>query len=587
MDDYTLMTTESMALVLNDNGCCIRHPSIRLKETDSNGDVYLKEACPLCQEEYSASQETLLKKRRELASQIESLEEEPPALTKGELSLEGLAGHMLHIQQMQDILMFQKEKEVLDLRKKVDEQQALLTEKSVEIALLKERMSTQKQEMEKELKSIKRAVAMDRERRRKTGGDETCADIRIDNLIVHGFSEDTSPREIHDIAAKAVQTKIKQHKKDHGRSDSTSTEDTPHATNGNSTGVAMAVAGTAAAVASSPPPSPKKKEEKESLSPRQPNRYESKGEVPATLPESTEKEEVPMDQETSRVKALAQELNRKESLEFVPPNDRGAPATFKPKNRTVENRAVNIECIPDNVGVGIKVPDDEEEVASLDNEPEMKLPAAGGVAKVPDDMWENDDTVESEEDDAFDVPEDLEHVPGNLPAKKKSSPSSSFKKPGPLMAHLMETKAAAMVHPNERRKDPLEESIGTLKPPGTFQPPSNALPSVSDLPPDGGARGRGPIDEFEIDEEAPPKVPLEEQVTLGSAFVTDRFEPRIAGGPGEVEGEDEGTIGQNTAGPTVASSTYGEDRMVVKDQLLLDPYGDKGKQQITCGLLCP
>jgi hypothetical protein len=248
---------------------------------------------------------------------------------------------------------------------------------------------------------------------------------------------------------------------------------------------------------------------------------------------------------------------------------------------------MDIEYIPDNVGVGIKVPDDEEEVASLENEPEMNLSEAGGVAKIPDELWENDDTDESEEDDAFDVPDDLGHVPGNLPAKKKSSPLSSFKKPGPLTAHLMETKAAAMEHPNARRNDPLEASIGSLKPPGTFQPASNALPTVSDLPPDGGARGRGPIDEFEIDEGAPPKVPLEEQVTLGSAFVTDRFEPRIAGGPGELEGEDEGTIGQNTAGPTVASSTYGEDRMVVKDQLLLDPYGDKGKQQITCGLLCP
>ena len=74
-------------------------------------------------------------------------------------------------------------------------------------------------------------------------------------------------------------------------------------------------------------------------------------------------------------------------------------------------------------------------------------------------------------------------------------------------------------------------------------------------------------------------------MTIGSAFIntSDRFEPRIAGGPEELEGEDEGTIGQYTAGPTVASSTYGEDRMVVKDQLLLDPYGDKGKQKtIVC-----
>ena len=88
------MTTESMALVLNDDGCCIRHPTIRLKETDSNGDVYLKEACPKCQEEYAASQTSLLEKRRQLNVQLEELQQEPPALVKNEVSLENLAGHM-------------------------------------------------------------------------------------------------------------------------------------------------------------------------------------------------------------------------------------------------------------------------------------------------------------------------------------------------------------------------------------------------------------------------------------------------------------------------------------------------------------
>jgi hypothetical protein len=70
----------------------------------------------------------------------------------------------------------------------------------------------------------------------------------------------------------------------------------------------------------------------------------------------------------------------------------------------------------------------------------------------------------------------------------------------------------------------------------------------------------------------PPVVPLTEQVTIGTLEdypPSSKFKPRTFAA-------DEGTVGQTTVGPSVATSTYGEDRQLVTNKLLLDPYGDKG-----------
>jgi hypothetical protein len=57
------MTTESMALVLNEDGCCVRHPSIKLKDYyNENGDIFLEETCPECQAEFQSTQQALLRK---------------------------------------------------------------------------------------------------------------------------------------------------------------------------------------------------------------------------------------------------------------------------------------------------------------------------------------------------------------------------------------------------------------------------------------------------------------------------------------------------------------------------------------------
>lgn len=73
-----------------------------------------------------------------------------------------------------------------------------------------------------------------------------------------------------------------------------------------------------------------------------------------------------------------------------------------------------------------------------------------------------------------------------------------------------------------------------------------------------------------------PMVPVQEQISLDSAFdfsaPSSRFEPHV------VENDDEELVSMSagTTGPTVATSTYGEDVCVVHDRVLLDPYGDRG-----------
>lgn len=598
-DDYTLMTTESMALVLNADGCCVRHPSIRLKEVDKNGDVFLKEACPQCQSEFAASQNALLEKRREIASRLQELnvpadEEEqteaskeekeeddasvdssspalPPAmapLNTDHLTLESLAAHMLHIQQMQDILMFQKDKEVAELKKKVEEQQTIIMEKQVEIAVLKERMSTQKHDMEKELKLIKKAVAMDRERRGTSGSQasSTQQEIHIDQLHVHKIPGDTAA--VHDAAAEAIQREmddqqdftgdrvvvvkgVQNHAAVASASTASSSDDkTPDVTNGGAAAVGTAAAITMAgavaatstkdenapitmAAAAAAPPS------KEDLSGHMSDYDDEEEEKPpAAAALKKDIEFVPTKQEKlpsapSRVKEMAAKLNESESFEFVP-DDGLHPARFEPKKKKEEDELFDLAYVPDKEETPRKV-----------------------APPLPNDY---EDQVESEEEDEFDM--------ANLPAlDRKPTPSPYQLKPGPLTKQRNEP----LEDPNEHRKEPLEASMSSLKPPGSrLQAPSSALPTMRDLPENHGA-GAAPLDEFNFDSNAPPMVPLEEQVTLASEInVSDRFTPNVVGP------DDEGTVGVSTVGPTVASSTYGEDRIKVQDQLLLDPYGDKG-----------
>jgi len=529
-DDYTLMTTESMALVLNDDGCCIRHPSIRLKEYDDNGDVFLKQACPQCQEEFQSTQDALLKKRRELNSQLHELQEEetprmngrrkgvdnvpaipkpPPAIMAEGLSLESLAAHMSHIQQMQDILMIQKDKEISELKSKVEALQSQVTEKEIENVLLQERMTTQKQDMERELQFIKKAVAMDRKRRMKGGGGQ---EIRIEQLHVHHIPNE-SPKEIHDAAALATQQYLDGKAKEAEESPRTynksniplgitSVDTTPATTN----------CRTAVAAGGGEMNDMLKKLQEQDRAKKSPAVVGDIHFIPTAtcdihfIPTAKEEEEVISE---SRVKAMAAKLDTTKDVEFVPAGAR-SPAHFKPKDR---------------------VESDEEEDESDESA------QIGSHGKIPP-----------------------------LTRKPTPTPVSFQSKPGPLT--MMQR--VPLDNPNEHRKDPLNDSRQSLRPPGKLQPASSTIPTMQERAT--RATSRAPIAEFEFDLYAPKTVPSSEPVTVSSDFETsDRFLRRILDGH-----EDVGSIGHSTVGPTVASTTFGEDRRVVKDQLVSDPYGDKG-----------
>ena len=601
-DDYTLMTTESMALVLNEDGCCVRHPSIPLKEYDASGDVFLKEACPECQAEFQSTQTALLDKRRQLNAQLQQMEEQEEELPMDErradvssggmipprphpamldhLTLESLAAQTMHIQQMQDILMFQKDKEVSELKLKVEHQQEKLLEKEVEIALLKERLSTQKAEMEKELKLIKRAVAMDRERRLQESPKET---VRIEQLYVH------TPSDAYQVGVQAAQKHYQQQQQQQDeskqsdkvtakpssdtshRSESTSTtEDTPATTNR----------------AQDVSPTDKEKAIPAPMKQEVPDRNEDKGsddDVQASPTVSKKKEEedlsllelqqdTPKKEETEGgVKAMAAKLDRSsDKVEFVP--DNGVhPAHFKPSKDDEpkkKDESWDLGYIPDNVDAvppaRLKVAPDEENEEDKSIEDDFPK-TTQNVSEIPVDMWdEDDDIVESEEEDTFDDSAPLTHPGQSSPLARKPTPVPYKAKPGPLT-----TPKGPPEHANEHRKDPLEASMSSLKPPGKLQPPSTALPSIDTLTDSHGMHDI-PIAEFEVDESAPPMVPLEEQVTISTDFnISDRFIPRTVGG-------DEGTIGVSTIGPTVASSTYGEDRHKGQGSLVVGPVWGQG-----------
>jgi hypothetical protein len=141
---------------------------------------------------------------------------------------------------------------------------------------------------------------------------------------------------------------------------------------------------------------------------------------------------------------------------------------------------------------------------------------------------------QSEELDDFDV---------NAPVGRNSLISESTGPPEqrgvPMQASVQSLKAL-----------PREKDFGGLE--------NSKVPGVSQMKGGEGPRGDVPK-EFTVDPSGPPQVPLKEDVTMGT----------LSAGVSDIP--DDMTYGQ-----TVASSTYGEDRIKVTSRHVLDPYGDEG-----------
>ncbi|CAB9528198.1 whole genome shotgun sequence [Seminavis robusta] len=160
---------------------------------------------------------------------------------------------------------------------------------------------------------------------------------------------------------------------------------------------------------------------------------------------------------------------------------------------------------------------------------------------------------------------------------------------------------------NNNNNNPAKQNNNSNNNNKSTQPP---IANISKQPPPAMMNGV-PID-INFDDDAPPTVPLQEDITLGtlgkaqswkatvveraknrSNVGSDRFEPRYipqdqvnanaaanGGNANDNDGMEPGGAGfvmpSDQQSLTVASSTYGEDRQKVINQSLLDPYGDKG-----------
>lgn len=572
-DDYTLMTTESMAIVLNDDGCCVRHPNIKLKQYDKNGDVYLKESCPSCQREFQKAQHLLLEKRRELDRKLQELGEETPhderhtdfckmvtpdlqqengrALSptlpavKPVQDLDALAAQMQHIQQMQDILTFQKDRELHELREKMEVLQADLTDKKIEIALLQERLSQQRQNYERELKVIQRAVAMDTQRREK----DTAREIHIGELHVQVgstdsseivqktaaatlqaqlesggdkvFFTDTSPGEQSterpktppvDQEVERTSTKVESVEpsmETYSSSQAVMSEDSSNKSEDSSNAASAAMVGAAAVAGAVTVGATMSDSAPSLLSPV--NRYESKGESVAVLPPEAQEED-------SYFQTLEEEIESS----YLESTYLSSTADEKPQAKVyLQERVVEKKEEPESEWTNYHEQDDEE-------------------------------PSEDEEKDEFDVSGHGPSPPVTSPPLTRKPTPYPYRKPGPLTTQ----QRGPPSNTNEHRKDPMKASMESLTPPHRITDVSEVHSSASPV-------------EAVYTNNAPPIVPLDEQVTLPSfpSEPSDRFTPRVV--------NEEYTVAPSL-GPTVASSTYGEDRHVVSNQLMLDPYGDRG-----------
>jgi len=74
-DDDTVgdSTWASMSLAISDEGTCPKHPHVKLRETGADGFVYQKESCPECDKEFQAQRQSLRDRKRALDLQLHQL----------------------------------------------------------------------------------------------------------------------------------------------------------------------------------------------------------------------------------------------------------------------------------------------------------------------------------------------------------------------------------------------------------------------------------------------------------------------------------------------------------------------------------
>jgi len=616
-DNDTLFTTDTALQIGPDGKHCLRHPTVELVGRDEDGNKFQRDACPQCEDDLQRKLDLLKSKRAQVNKKLANLDlqngsdeddEEDckatiPALKKKHssiphescedeggwtrlnsstqmqnkgLSLEALATQMNRMQQMQDWLLMQKEQEMQALRQRVEDQQQELVKKEVELALLKEKLAQQETRMEHELKLIKLAAYHRRHKNKNSSGGGSSNSGGGSGKHHHsrdgsneecgGGMKEEQQKEAKNIHIAALHVNV----------GGTTEESSPH--------VSREAIEQATIQALN----------QQQNQPQVLASYEVDDVMVADLPSSEEDE--PIKNEMSSRNVPKQESVGESQASYAlasgsvvdhtankminPP-----PLSPKPEERSGSDDYVQVEVPP---------PEDNNNDNTMDD-----IPAPQGHGPPPTTLTPMDSTVDDDDEDNQTPSQQTPPQEAGEDAKKGMvSPTTTTMSPEEdetayksemrdTLAPMPTAKSARfkIQSDNNRLPGPPEEDFlgGGVPPPGPSDfiggPPAAASAA---------AVGRGGYstnkEGIPYDIDGNPNlnpVPLEEQITIDSRLLgdsgrfqnTQRLYPNTALGVHSNQG---GESDAQTVGNTVATSTYGEDRQKVVNQIVLDPYGDSG-----------
>ena len=512
--------------------------------------------------------------------------------TRPSLTIESLASQMNRMQQMQDWLLQQKEAEMQLLRQKVEQQQKELLQKEVEIALLKEKLIQQEHRMQQELKLMELSMKGGSSKKSSSSSSGK-KEIHIQELHVQVGNVDKNkngevdPKMVQEATAKATTAAIENAERQLAESSKKKVVTRKMVVKtSNNNGTTTAVHSTAK---SPTPAKPTKKAPPTtalpavtmaaSTIPDPPHRYASMGDVGATLASHNDDDD---DEEEDDMAANTDDLSDVKIPENVSENDDDDFDDIKDDYDLVGEEDTGPEPTPKRE-VLTKKDDNPQEFTFVPPTALQRKDDNNGKEELDDEEEEEEEEEDEEEGgDTFDPNSNL----WDAASSKRKAQQQQFKQ-GPLTQAAAAAATPADLYAG--RKDPMRASEASLQPlsrtPNNNNnnnmnnnnnnnnmmntPPESAAamattirdePSLADL------RFNSVPRDLKFDDEAPPIVPNNEDVTIATfgenSFLKNNYH----------DGDDGKSLGN-----TVASSTYGEDRQKVVAQTLLDPYGDKGK----------
>jgi len=547
---------------------------------------------------------------------------------RGNYTLDTLASQMSRMQQRLDWTLAQRERDVAQLRSKVDAQQQLLLEKEVQLALLRERLLQQEQRMQHELKLIKLAALSSTGRR---GGSKGNKEIHIQELHVSvgggqhmlaGPDGQIDPEAIKQATTVATSAAIISAR------NMADKEDVP---------ASIQTTTTAPQQQDSPPPTRTKTltlnmdSSTDSTKPSL-NRFASVGENPAEYAFSNTSNssiaEVSVAASADNKSVLARVDNTPAEFVFdatgssLDNDPATAGSTHSDKNpaeyvfdassyssnadmpaavnKTAAPRSDHnsaefvfdassssfVADIPAGFNKSVASHGDNTPVefvfdASSSSNADQPAAAVNKSIDSRNDYRNKTHDEESTNDSVYneDAPKEFTFSPREQDYDADEGDDDfDITKPMPTIAAAKMPTITRKATPPVHRGEPMRASATSITPltrdfedGGHVNKKSAALPTRAALNAAGKSeipRGSSIPKGFEFSSDIPSTVPLQEEVTIGTleqSFYSQQYLKRY----------DE--VDNKSISNTVASSTYGDDRQKVFAQTLLDPYGDRGR----------